>query len=77
MPHVATTSKSQSHLAWLAEMREFGGDALTTGLADAVIRDFIDSGFSELADAIEQAYARFVELRGSHSAGYCAALLSG
>ncbi len=68
MPHVATTSNSQSHLAWLAEMRKFGGNALTTGLADAVIRDFIDAGYAELATAIEQAYTRFVELRDSHSA---------
>jgi acetylornithine/succinyldiaminopimelate/putrescine aminotransferase len=68
MPHVATTSDSQSHLDWLTEMREFGGDALTTGLADAVIRDFLDTGYAELAEAIEQAYGRYVELRGSHSA---------
>jgi acetylornithine/succinyldiaminopimelate/putrescine aminotransferase len=68
MPHVATTNNSQSHLTWLAEMREFGGDALTTGLADDVIQSFLDAGYSELAEAIEQAYARYVELRDSHSA---------
>ena len=57
-----------SHLACLEEMRGFGGAALTGGLADNVILDFLEDGYHELAVAIERSYARFLELKESHSA---------
>ena len=47
-------------------MRDFGGAALTTGLADDVILDFLDE-HRRLGVAIERAYARFVELKRSHA----------
>lgn len=57
-----------SHLDRLEEMRGFGGAALTGGLADNVIQDFLEEGYHELAVAIERSYARFLELKESHSA---------
>ncbi|MDH5620722.1 MAG: aminotransferase class III-fold pyridoxal phosphate-dependent enzyme [Gammaproteobacteria bacterium] len=48
------------------EMREFGGAPLTTGLADEVILDFLQSGYHKLSAAIEFAYASFLELKKSH-----------
>jgi acetylornithine/succinyldiaminopimelate/putrescine aminotransferase len=69
MVHVISPRKSDTHLARLSEMREFGGTALTTGLSDDVIRDFIEDGYTDLVVAIERGYARFLELRESH-AGY-------
>jgi acetylornithine/succinyldiaminopimelate/putrescine aminotransferase len=47
-------------------MRDFGGDALTRGLSDEVIEDFIESGYHDLVIAIERGYARFLELQQSH-----------
>jgi acetylornithine/succinyldiaminopimelate/putrescine aminotransferase len=47
-------------------MRGHGGTALTTGLADKVILDFLAAGYQKLAVAIELAYARFLELKKSH-----------
>jgi len=51
----------------LNEMRNFGGAALTSGLADDVIQDFLDDDYPELAAAIQRAYARFLELKESHA----------
>lgn len=53
------------HLACLSEMRQLGGAALTTGLAEDVIRNFLDEN-RQLDVAIERAHARFVELKVSH-----------
>ena len=66
MAHVVETSIIESHLARLNEMRDFGGVALTTGLSDEVIRDFLDSGYRELSVAIERAYEGFLAYRESH-----------
>jgi acetylornithine/succinyldiaminopimelate/putrescine aminotransferase len=60
------TGNTRSHLARLQEMRGFGGAALTTGLADDVILEFLDE-HRRLGVAIERAYARFDELRRSHA----------
>ncbi len=67
MAHVVETSIIESHLASLNEMRHFGGAALTTGLSEAVIRDFLDSGYRELSIAIERGYASFLEYKQSHA----------
>ena len=66
MPHIANTRQTHTHLSILAEMRDFGGAALTVGLSDAVIQDFLDDDFDELRLAIERAYERFAELKESH-----------
>ena len=66
MPHVVSSRVTESHFACLNEMRTCGGPALTSGLTDEVIRDFLDADYNELAVAIERAYARFRELQESH-----------
>ena len=67
MVHAVTSRKSDSHLACLKEMRACGGAALTSGLADAVIQDFLEDGYQDLAVAIERGYARYQELKESHA----------
>jgi len=49
----------------LAEMRTFGGPAVTSGLADDVIRDFLADNTS-LAIAIGRAHTHFTGLKESH-----------
>jgi len=66
MSKATKTGNTRSHLARLQEMRDFGGAALTTGLADDVILDFLDE-HRRLGVAIERAYARFDELKRSHA----------
>jgi len=60
------TSNTEMDLSCLREMREFGGAAMTTGLADEVILDFLPD-HPELADAINCAYQAFLELKTSHA----------
>jgi acetylornithine/succinyldiaminopimelate/putrescine aminotransferase len=48
-------------------MREFGGVALTSGLTDDVIQDFLEDNYPELAVAIERGYAGFLELKKTHA----------
>jgi len=60
------TSNTETELNYLREMREFGGPAMTTGLADKVILDFLPDA-PELADAIKRAYEEFLELKKSHA----------
>ncbi len=67
MVHVVKTNINESHLARLREMREFGGAALTSGLTEKVIQDFLAAGYHELAVAIDRAHARFLELKESHA----------
>ncbi len=67
MQHVVDSRNTRSQLACLSEMRAFGGAALTNGLADNVIRDFLEDDYHELAVAIDRAYARFLELKESHA----------
>ena len=65
MPKVLKTGKAESPLEYLQEMRNFGGSALTTGLADEVIVDFLERD-EDLALAIDRAYAHFLELKSTH-----------
>lgn len=67
MAHVVETNITEARLASLKEMRDSGGAALTIGLADAIIQEFIEDGYHELAIAIERAYARFLDLKESHA----------
>ena len=66
MAHNFETRPTDSYFACLGEMRDCGGDALTRGLSDEVIEDFIESGYHDLVIAIERGYARFLELQQSH-----------
>jgi len=66
MPQVVDSFGAESHLARLREMREHGGPALTIGLTDKVIEEFLGEGRG-LAVAIERAYGRFLELKNSHA----------
>ena len=65
MTQVADIREQQSALNYLKEMRNFGGAAISTGLGDDVIAEFL-SEREDLALAIERGYARFVALCDSH-----------
>ena len=67
MPQVRDSRPADKHLSCLQEMRDFGGSALTSGLTDEVIEDFLAEGYTQLATAIERGYARFLELKESHA----------
>ncbi len=67
MAHVVETSATDLHLSRLDEMRGFGGAALTTGLADGVIQDFIEAGYNDLALAIERGHSHFLALKETHA----------
>jgi acetylornithine/succinyldiaminopimelate/putrescine aminotransferase len=56
-----------TYFAYLAEMRDHGGEVLTMGVSDDVIQDFIESGYHDLAVAIERAHERFSELQKTHA----------
>ena len=64
-------SQSASHLSHeiliskLNEMRNFGGPAITSGLSDDVIEDFLDD-YDALGFAIERAYDHFNDVREAH-----------
>lgn len=66
MSQAIDSRRYETHLSHLNAMRDYGGNALTTGLADDVILDFLQTGFSKLGIAIELAYSRFVELKKTH-----------
>ncbi|MGI9248673.1 MAG: aminotransferase class III-fold pyridoxal phosphate-dependent enzyme, partial [Woeseiaceae bacterium] len=66
MPKDTKSRNRQWYLARLHEMRDFGGAALTTGLDDNVIREFLEN-HPQLGIAIERAFARFLELKQSHA----------
>lgn len=66
MAHSLQSGSTDSTFAHLREMRDCGGDAITCGLSDEVVQDFIESGFDDLAVAINRAYERFGELQESH-----------
>jgi acetylornithine/succinyldiaminopimelate/putrescine aminotransferase len=64
MAQPAEVVDTEIHLSHLGEMRAAGGKALTTGLSDAVIRQFLaDDG--ALAAAIERAYVVYQDLKDS------------
>ena len=67
MAHVVDTSIIDSHLAKLREMKDFGGPALTSGLSDDTIQDFLQNGYSDLAAAITKAYDSFLAYQKTHS----------
>lgn len=67
MAHIFETRPTETYFACLREMRECGGASITVGLDDDVIQDFIESGYHDLAIAIERAYARFQELQQTHA----------
>jgi len=66
MSQVIKPGNTRSHLVLLQEMRDFGGAALTTGLADDVVLDFLGEQ-RRLRVAVGRAYTRFVELQQSHA----------
>ena len=66
MAHNFESRLFESCLARLTEMRQFGGDALTVGLTDEVIRDFIEDGYDDLPVAIDRGYEHFRKLQETH-----------
>lgn len=65
MTQVADIRDPGSVLNYLNEMKNFGGPAITTGLTDDVISDFLGES-PALGEAIERAYAAFTEFKVSH-----------
>jgi len=65
MPKVLKSGGVDSPLSYLQEMRNFGGAALTRGLKDDVVLDFLEQD-AELALAIDRGYAHFLELKSTH-----------
>jgi acetylornithine/succinyldiaminopimelate/putrescine aminotransferase len=66
MAHAIDSNRTDTQLGYLTEMRACGGAAQTTGLTQDVVRDFLDSGYSDLSVAVDRAHERFLELQGSH-----------
>jgi acetylornithine/succinyldiaminopimelate/putrescine aminotransferase len=65
MGHTPAVSHDHDYyLDCLATMREHGGPAMTPGLPDSTLLDFLD-GDASLVAAIEHAYGAFEELRDS------------
>lgn len=60
-----STKMLESALARLRTMRDYGGPALTTGVGDDVIAEFLGA-HRQLSLAIERAHARFLELQKTH-----------
>jgi len=65
MSQTASHLNSEILISKLNEMRNFGGPALTSGLSDSIIEDFLDD-YSALGLAIERGYEHFNEVRESH-----------
>ena len=66
MAQTASICNQDVTFARLREMREFGGDAMTRGLSDEVVRGFLDE-HADLAVAIERAHADFTQLKATHA----------
>ena len=64
-PMTRSAKKLESALARLRTIRDYGGAALTTGLGDEVIGEFLGTD-RQLGVSIERAYARFLELQQTH-----------
>ncbi|MCO4812099.1 MAG: hypothetical protein KC572_10885, partial [Gammaproteobacteria bacterium] len=64
MPQLANSQAFEPKLACLQEMRDFGGPAITHGLTDEVILDFL-ADREDLALAIDRGFARFQELQST------------
>jgi len=70
MPKAKKNHGLEWHLTCLRTMRDHGGTALTTGLGDDVIGEFLVA-HEQLFMAIERAYGHFLELKQTHP-GYLA-----
>ena len=66
MRQLANSRALEPKLSCLHEMRNFGGSAMTRGIRDEVIRDFLET-HADLGVAIDRAHERFVELKESHA----------
>ena len=66
MQEVANLRKPQSALSRLHEMRAHGGAAITRGLTDEIILDFLEDR-TDLATAIDRGYDAFRALQESHA----------
>ena len=66
MSQSASSLNSEILISKLSEMRNFSGAAITTGLADSVIEDFLED-YSDLGLAIERAYDQFHALQETHA----------
>jgi acetylornithine/succinyldiaminopimelate/putrescine aminotransferase len=66
MSHTANNLKSDLYISKLNEMRDFGGPAITGGLPDDVIQQFL-TGSDTLAMAITRAHEHFVSVKESHA----------
>lgn len=64
-PMTKSTKTLESALARLRTMRDYGGPALTAGVGDDVIAEFLGA-HRQLSVAIERAHARFLDLQGTH-----------
>ncbi len=66
---MSKSSKKPAHevlISKLNEMRRFGGPAITTGLSDDVIEDFLLDEYATLATAIDRAYEVFKDARNTN-----------
>ena len=63
---IANLKSRQSALSHLKEMRDYGGAAITRGLADDIILDFLQDR-ADLAMAIERGHDEFLALQASHA----------
>ncbi len=66
MSQVANLRDYEIYRNYLNEMKNFGGVAMTTGLTDDVVEDFL-SDRPDLATAVERGYAHFSGLRETHA----------
>ena len=67
MAQAVETRVNDINLTRLKEMREYGGSALSTGLTDGTIQEFLGAGYEELSVAIERGYEQFLQLKESHA----------
>ena len=63
---VANIRDRKSALGRLQEMRDYGGAAITRGLTDEIVLDFLKER-ADLALAIERGYDAFLALKASHT----------
>jgi len=67
MAQAVETSLTDINLTRLKEMRDYGGAALTRGLTDSVIQEFLHDGYHDLEVAIERGYEAYLHLQQSHA----------
>ena len=66
MSKVANLRNRESALSRLNEMRDCGGAAITSGLTDEIIQDFLEER-ADLALAIDRGYDAFLAVRETHA----------